>query len=86
VNKLPSAAFPWIFAALMGAAMTALVTALLTLLRADASLLLWLKNWMLAWLVATPSIVWLAPQARRIAGCVAEVPEPGRSGGRETAL
>lgn len=73
-NKLPAAFFPWLFAAIMGAAMTAIVTAVLALAHGGLALLPWLRSWALAWLVATPVIVFLAPRARRWAARLAEVP------------
>lgn len=73
-SKLPARFYPWVFAAIMGAAMTAIVTATLTLWRGAFALLPWLQSWALAWLVATPVIVYLAPRARRWAARIADLP------------
>jgi hypothetical protein len=73
-RKLPAAFHPWVFAAIMGGAMTAIVTVVLALWRGGFALLPWLQSWALAWLVATPVIVFLAPRARRWAARIAELP------------
>lgn len=73
-QKLPAALFPWVFAAIMGAAMTGVVTLVLTLSRGGFGLLPWLQSWLLAWAVATPVIVFLAPRARRWAARIAQPP------------
>jgi hypothetical protein len=73
-SKLPAPFYPWVFAAIMGGAMTAIVTAVLVLWRGGFALLPWLQSWALAWLVATPVIVHLAPRARRWAARIAELP------------
>lgn len=73
-RKLPQRFYPWVFAAMMGGAMTAIVTAVLALSHGGFALLPWLHSWVLAWLVATPVIVFLAPRARRWAARIAELP------------
>ncbi len=73
-SKLPASFYPWIFAAIMGAAMTAIVTAVLAVWRGGFALWPWLQSWVLAWLVATPVIVYLAPRARRWAARFADLP------------
>lgn len=73
-QKLPAFFFPWVFAAIMGAAMTGVVTAVLALWRGGFGLLPWLQSWLLAWAVATPVIVFLAPRARQWAGRIAQPP------------
>ncbi|HWS26234.1 MAG TPA: DUF2798 domain-containing protein [Xanthomonadales bacterium] len=73
-SKLPAPLYPWVFAAIMGGAMTAIVTAVLALAHGGFALLPWLRSWALAWLVATPVIVFLAPRARRWAARIAELP------------
>ena len=67
--------FPWVFALLMGGAMTLIVTMALTLAQ-GFTLAGWMGRWLLAWLVATPTIVLLAPGARRMAARFAEPPGP----------
>jgi hypothetical protein len=73
-SKLPASLFPWVFAAIMGGAMTAIVTVALAFWRGGFALLPWLQSWALAWLVATPVIVFLAPRARRWAARFAQLP------------
>lgn len=73
-KKLPPSLYPWVFAAIMGAAMTAIVTAVLAFWRGGFAVLPWLQSWALAWLVATPVIVYLAPRARRWAARFAQLP------------
>lgn len=73
-GKLPATTFPWVFAAIMGGAMTAIVTAVLTIWHSGWQPLAWLQNWALAWLVAIPVIVYLAPRARRWAARIAQPP------------
>lgn len=73
-SKLPAPLYPWVFAAIMGGAMTAIVTAVLALSHGGWAFLPWLQSWALAWLVATPVIVFLAPRARRWAARLAELP------------
>lgn len=73
-RKLPAPFYPWVFAAIMGGAMTAIVTAVLAFSHGGFALLPWLQSWALAWLVATPVIVFLAPRARRWAARFAEPP------------
>jgi hypothetical protein len=73
-RKLPRSFYPWVFAAIMGGAMTAIVTVVLAFWRGGFALWPWLQSWALAWLVATPVIVYLAPRARRLAARFAELP------------
>lgn len=73
-SKLPAPFYPWVFAAIMGGVMTAIVTAVLALSHGSFALLPWLQSWALAWLVATPVIVFLAPRARRWAARMANLP------------
>jgi hypothetical protein len=65
--------FPWVFALLMGGAMTLIVTLALSVAQ-GFTLSGWMGRWLLAWLVATPAIVLLAPGARRLAARIAEPP------------
>lgn len=78
-RRLPARFFPWVFAFVMGGAMTAVITTILSLANdtQPASFpVAWLGNWLLAWLVATPAIVLVAPHARALAGRVAVSPAP----------
>lgn len=79
-RRLPAPFFPWVFAFLMGGAMTAIITASL-LLATDTQLArlpaAWFGNWLLAWLIATPAIVLLAPHARALAIRIAVSPALG---------
>lgn len=80
-QKLPAAAYPWVFAAIMGSVMTALVTAVLTFVR-GGDWLAWVENWGLACLIAIPTIFWLAPRARAWAAQIAVAPSPTTPGPR----
>ena len=85
-RRLPAPFFPWVSALLMGGVMTAVLTAIV-LLANDTQLARlparWLGNWLLAWLIATPAIVLVAPRARALAGRIAVPPAP--SDGASTA-
>ncbi|TVP90340.1 MAG: DUF2798 domain-containing protein [Pseudomonadaceae bacterium] len=57
----------WLFALLMGAIMTLILTAALSLLNREPSLpflLQWMRSFLLAWLIATPLIRFLAGPLR----------------------
>lgn len=57
----------WLFALLMGAVMTLILTAALSLLNRQESLpslLQWLRSFLLAWVIATPLIRFVAGPLR----------------------
>lgn len=80
-RRLPAPFFPWVLEVLMGGAMTAVITTILSLAN-DTQLArfpaTWFANWLLAWLVATPAIVLMAPHARALASRVAVTPALGQ--------
>ncbi len=57
----------WLFALLMGAVMTLILTAALSLLNRQESLpfmLQWMRSFLLAWVIATPMIRFIAGPLR----------------------
>ena len=79
-RRLPAPLFPWVFAFLMGGAMTAVITTILSLANDTQLAHLpagWFGDWLLAWLIATPAIVLVAPHARALAGRIAVSPALG---------
>jgi amino acid transporter len=79
--RLPAPCFTWLTALFMGGVMTAVVTACLQLPFIPSykgGLERWIGNWFLAWAIATPMIVLVAPRARALATRFAIPPEAGR--------
>lgn len=81
-RRLAAPFFPWVFAFLMGGAMTAIITGALWLANDTPRTHMpaaWFGNWLFAWLIATPSIVLVAPWARAIASRIAVSPGPAKA-------
>ena len=76
-RRLSASFFPWIFAVLMGGTMTAIITAILFLVTNvewTQFPVRWVGNWLLAWVIAIPVIVVVAPRARVLASRIAVPP------------
>ena len=76
-RRLSVSLFHWVFAFLMGGTMTAIITAILLLvtdLEWTQFPLRWVGNWLLAWIIAIPVIVVVAPRARVLASRIAVPP------------